>query len=58
MTMSCIRLRDKMNRLDRLQNSDSLVKSESIRDTLIDMANYAIMTVMELDNQMISNAIR
>ena len=27
------------------------VKDESIRDTLIDLANYAIMTVLELDDQ-------
>jgi len=25
------------------------VQDESIRDTLIDLANYALMTVMELD---------
>lgn len=27
------------------------VKDESIRDTLIDLANYAIMTVLEMDDQ-------
>ena len=27
-------------------NKESLVKDESIKDTLLDMANYAIMTVM------------
>lgn len=26
------------------------VKDESIRDTLIDLANYAIMTVLEMDD--------
>lgn len=29
--------------------ADQKVKGESIRDTLIDLANYAIMTIMELD---------
>lgn len=27
------------------------MKDESVRDTLIDLANYAIMTVMELDRE-------
>lgn len=26
-----------------------MVNDESVRDTLIDLANYAIMTVMEID---------
>lgn len=48
-TMSAIRLEDKLQRFEKLIRSDSEVKNESIRDTLIDLANYAIMTVMELD---------
>ena len=48
---SCIRLEDKMRRLKRLNNNEAQVKSESIEDTLLDMANYAIMTVMELRKQ-------
>jgi hypothetical protein len=49
---SCIRLQDKLTRLKTLANpqNQAKVKDESIRDTLIDMAAYAIMTVMELDN--------
>lgn len=36
----------------RFVNEDSqLVNDESIRDTLIDLANYAIMTVMEIDQE-------
>ena len=27
------------------------MKDENIRDTLIDLANYSIMTVMELDRE-------
>lgn len=49
LTMAAIRLDDKLNRFKTLIKSESKVKDESIRDTLIDLANYAIMTVMELD---------
>ena len=43
---SLIRLTDKMNRFEQLIGGESKVTSESIDDTLLDMANYAIMTVM------------
>lgn len=50
MTMPCIRLEDKINRLKSLiKSKDILVEDESIEDTLLDLANYAIMTVIELD---------
>lgn len=49
---SAIRLGDKYNRFSELINSDQQqVKDESIRDTLIDLANYSVMTIMWLDNQ-------
>ncbi len=53
MTMSCIRLEDKLNRLKSLtvHNHKQEVMDESIRDTLEDLANYAIMTLIELDIQ-------
>ena len=53
MPMAAIRLGDKYNRLVSLvkNKGDTQVKDESLRDTLIDLANYAIMTVMELDNE-------
>lgn len=61
LAMSRIRLSDKLsrfNRLTRLAEDKGLdskysgeVKDESIRDTLIDLANYAIMTIMELDKE-------
>ena len=51
MTMSCIRLEDKLNRLKALTKPGAIqqVQDESIRDTLLDLANYSIMTVIELD---------
>lgn len=50
MTMPCIRLEDKLNRLKALtvKNQSQQVKDESIEDTLMDLANYAIMTIIEL----------
>lgn len=45
-----VRMDDKMRRLKQLtKGNEAQVKDESIRDTLMDMANYAIMTVMELE---------
>lgn len=43
-----IRLDDKLRRLKQLNKQDAKVKDESIEDTLLDLANYSIMTVMEL----------
>ena len=49
LTMSCIRLGDKLGRLSSFaQERDMKVKDESVEDTLMDMANYAIMTLLEL----------
>lgn len=45
MVMPCIRLDDKLNRLKNLIKSDAKV-DESIDDTLMDLANYAIMTLI------------
>ncbi len=49
--MAAIRLEDKLNRIETLIRTEGQVKDESIRDTLIDLANYSIMTVMELDRE-------
>lgn len=52
LTMPCIRLEDKLNRLKSLNFSRSIkVKDESIEDTLMDLANYAIMTLIELKDE-------
>lgn len=43
---SVVRMGDKMNRIESLMKKEAKVKDESIKDTLLDLANYAIMTVM------------
>lgn len=49
MAMPCIRLEDKLNRLKALtRKGDAQVQDESVTDTLLDLANYAIMTVIEM----------
>ena len=51
MAMVRIRLGDKLNRFKALsRNGEQKVSDESIRDTLIDLANYAIMTILEMEN--------
>ena len=45
-----VRMGDKINRLSSItKNKVSLVNDESIRDTLIDLHNYAAMAVMLMD---------
>jgi hypothetical protein len=53
MAMPRIRLGDKLNRFKTLsKNLESReVHDESIRDTLLDLANYAIMTILELEDE-------
>jgi len=47
-----IRLSDKLNRLESLYlKKDIKVEDESIVDTLIDIANYAIMEIIEIEEQ-------
>ena len=50
--MPIIRLEDKLNRFRNLvMNGNAEVNTESMEDTLLDLANYAIMTVMELESK-------
>lgn len=52
------RISDKYNRLVSLctkSQEEMMVKDESIHDTLLDMANYCIMTVIELDKNKENN---
>lgn len=44
------RMNDKMERLKSLLKAQAKV-DESVRDTLMDLANYSVMTVMELDKR-------
>lgn len=48
LTMTCIRLEDKLNRIKALTKQAAQVSDESIVDTLMDLANYSIMTLVEL----------
>ena len=55
-TSAVVRMNDKMNRIKSLAKSDDRqVKDESLRDTLVDLANYALMTVLELDCKKVEN---
>lgn len=52
LAMARIRLSDKLERFKRLTRSgEQNVKDESVRDTLIDLANYAIMTIVEMERE-------
>ena len=52
LSVAAIRLGDKLNRFESfVKNGSFAVDDEGVRDTLSDMAIYAIMTVMYLDNQ-------
>ena len=53
LTSVCIRLEDKLNRLKSLnkQGKEANVDDESIRDTLIDLANYSILDMIEIDKR-------
>ena len=43
------RMSDKLNRLDNLANSSNQMKvDESIEDTLLDLANYAMLTYLQI----------
>ena len=61
--MARIRLSDKLNRFKKLSkiieldNEDQMVKDESMQDTLLDLANYAIMTVMEMRIENVSESV-
>lgn len=57
LAMPRIRLGDKYLRFKTLTSGEKQrVSDESIRDTLIDLANYSIMTIMGLDQAMSTNA--
>lgn len=45
-----VRMMDKMRRFSNLISSEAQVKDESIIDTLKDLANYAVMTAMYIED--------
>ncbi len=50
--VSKIRLQDKLSRFSSIIKKGTIeVKDEKLRDTLIDLATYSIMTVAWLDNK-------
>lgn len=47
-----VRMEDKWNRLDNMASgAEQKVADETIRDTLLDLAGYCVMTTMELDRE-------
>lgn len=53
-----VRMEDKLNRVRTLTTDDAiaLVSDEKIEDTLIDLANYAILAIIELRRDKIDNS--
>lgn len=50
--VSAIRLEDKLNRFKNyVKNGSFSVEDEGVRDTLMDLSCYSIMTVMYMDNK-------
>ncbi|HCL4466748.1 TPA: DUF1599 domain-containing protein [Clostridium botulinum] len=45
------RITDKVNRLQSLCTKEQKVEDESIEDTLKDLANYSIMTLIEMEDK-------
>ena len=51
-TAALVRMEDKWNRLENLAGgAKQRVLDEGLRDTCLDLANYCLMTVMELDRK-------
>ena len=48
LTSFLVRMEDKLNRARTLDRIEGKVKDEKIEDTLLDLANYAILAVIEL----------
>lgn len=46
-----VRIQDKINRLKTLNKQEAKVQDEKIRDTLIDLANYSILAIIEMEGE-------
>ena len=55
LTSFLVRLEDKLNRARTLSNKEALINDEKINDTLLDMANYAILAIMEIEGDIAAN---
>ena len=51
LTSFLVRLSDKLNRAITLSKKDALVQDEKIQDTLLDLANYSILALIELEKE-------
>lgn len=49
MTYAYGHLAEKLERINSLRKNEAKVKGESMKDSLFDLANYAILTIMELE---------
>jgi len=46
------RINDKVKRMKNIVKGQKMnIENESLRDTLLDTANYCVLTIVELDNQ-------
>jgi hypothetical protein len=55
LTSFLVRIEDKLNRARTLSKRERLVQDEKIEDTLLDLANYAILAVIELKQEDTNN---
>lgn len=46
-----VRMSDKWSRLEQLVGGTKTPKNESVRDTLMDLANYALLTVLLMEDE-------
>ena len=51
MISAIVRMNDKFERIDNLRLSDARVGDETVIDSLLDLANYAIMTAMWIEEE-------
>lgn len=51
MTYAYGHLAEKLKRIKSLMRNESMVKGESMKDSLYDLANYAILTIMEIGKE-------
>lgn len=51
LTSSAIRINDKTERFKKLIKQEARVPDETIKDTLLDLANYAVLTLVEMSKR-------